>query len=694
MMVYHNNDGSSMFIGETPCKCDQFKDQQFADVKSMHISDSFLDPLYYEDKVVMENLPKDDSFEDVTTPYKNSKYGWSFLTNKFLQRFNKPIYFLIVLCLAGIAQGLVVTGVSFTVITSIEKQFGLKSTEVGLFGTIYDIAYGSCCVFVGYIGHKHKPRWLGFGLLLMAIGALIFTIPKYLIGPYIAGVERDSDFCTTGNLFGDTNCQNSSNWYYRGLFYLAELIMGIGATPIYTLGPAHIDEITDRGQGSLYLAVFYAACAFGPGIGFIIGLPILNTWVDVTQPANSSLTPNDRNWVGAWWIGFLVGAILLLIPVIPMLGFPRLFPNNKIVKKNKIDLEDTVEENDRLKHDLGSLWPATKGLLTNPSFLFICLASASESLTIGGFSTFLPKFVETQFHVTSSNAALYTGLIVIPGGAGGIFVGGYLIKRYDWKCKQILKASTVMALIATFCVAISLVGCQGRQVVGAEDELLSRSSLNRSCISDCSCSTKYYKPICSVSDQVTYFSPCHAGCSKNNQYNETYENCSCFPYEDMIAVEGRCTPDCNLFPLFVFGSFMLMFFTFINNVPMLNATFRVVPEGQGSFAMGVQEVFVRFLGFIPAPTLFGSLIDKSCNLWHEDKCTGETTSCLEYDNSNFRYYVFLLSVITKFLSFVFIFMAFRYYKAPQNKHRTSKEPLTNGNLYDASSETSTTPTLV
>jgi len=39
-----------------------------------------------------------------------------------------------------------------------------------------------------------------------------------------------------------------------------------------------------------------------------------------------------------------------------------------------------------------------------------------------------------------------------------------------------------------------------------------------------------------------------------------------------------------------------------------------VPESQGSFAVGLHQLFLRFLGFIPAPTLFGRLIDESCGI--------------------------------------------------------------------------------
>lgn len=250
-------------------------------VKSESTKQNFLEPLCHCKETDADLLQLQPSIEDI--PKSDFKYGWGLITSEFLQKFNKPIFFLLVLCLAGLAQGLLITGVSFTVITSIEKQFGLKSTEAGLFGTVYDIAFGVCCLFAGYVGHKHKPRFIGWGLLLLSIGAIAFTIPKYLIGPYEAGVERDEDFCSTGHLQNLQHCRKTSEWVYNAFFFLAQILMGVGATPLYTLGPAHIDEITIRGDGSLYLGIFYAAAALGPGIGFVIGLPILNTWIDINQ---------------------------------------------------------------------------------------------------------------------------------------------------------------------------------------------------------------------------------------------------------------------------------------------------------------------------------------------------------------------------------------------------------------------------
>lgn len=98
-----------------------------------------------------------------------------------------------------------------------------------------------------------------------------------------------------------------------------------------------------------------------------------------------------------------------------MLGFPRLFPNTEALEKKKKTLEDTLKKDERLNYDLKSIWPATKGLLKNPPFMLICLASGAEALAVGGFSTFFAKFVETQFYYTAARAGLLTGVVVVIG---------------------------------------------------------------------------------------------------------------------------------------------------------------------------------------------------------------------------------------------------------------------------------------
>lgn len=75
------------------------------------------------------------------------------------------------------------------VITTIEKRFGLRSSQTGLVASGYDIASFACLVPVTYFGGRinaSKPRWIGWGVILMGMGSLTFALPHFLVGPYRA----------------------------------------------------------------------------------------------------------------------------------------------------------------------------------------------------------------------------------------------------------------------------------------------------------------------------------------------------------------------------------------------------------------------------------------------------------------------------------------------------------------------------
>ena len=95
-----------------------------------------------------------------------------------------------------------------------------------------------------------------------------------------------------------------------------------------------------------------------------VGKPILSKWVDLGElPASSPLGPTHKNWVGAWWLGFLVGGGILLLPTIPLLAFPREFPDTHIRRREKEQAKDHVGRDDNLRPDLRSAWPSLVALL-------------------------------------------------------------------------------------------------------------------------------------------------------------------------------------------------------------------------------------------------------------------------------------------------------------------------------------------
>ena len=80
---------------------------------------------------------------------------------------------------------MIVNGLLNVSITSIEKRFDIESADAGLIASCYDIAAVICLIPVGYFGgHGSKPRWLGFGALIMGVGAFVFALPHFTTGLY------------------------------------------------------------------------------------------------------------------------------------------------------------------------------------------------------------------------------------------------------------------------------------------------------------------------------------------------------------------------------------------------------------------------------------------------------------------------------------------------------------------------------
>lgn len=241
-------------------------------------------------------------------------------------------------------------------------------------------------------------------------------------------------------------------------------------------------------------------------------------------------------------------------------------------------------------------------LLQNPTLTFLNLAGASEGLIIAGFAAFLPKLIENQFSVTAIRSALVMGIITVPAGGGGTFLGGYLVKRFNLHCSGIIKMCLISTIIGTFFTICFFVTCPNLTFAGVTATYFpqihkplmpsnqfndlnkftsNQFQLDNQCNSMCSCSRLNYDPICGI-DGVMYYSPCHAGCSKeiNMENSKVYMDCECILATNHTddpgfdAINTMCNTSCTNLWHFVALSFFLMLFTFLATMPALSATLR------------------------------------------------------------------------------------------------------------------------
>ena len=86
--------------------------------------------------------------------------------------------------------GMCINGFVNTSVTSIERRFGFRSQESGLIVTCYDIAALAAVLPATYAAGRpgsRKPRWIAAGLVVMAAGSALWTLPHFATDAYRAG---------------------------------------------------------------------------------------------------------------------------------------------------------------------------------------------------------------------------------------------------------------------------------------------------------------------------------------------------------------------------------------------------------------------------------------------------------------------------------------------------------------------------
>ncbi|KAF3688846.1 Solute carrier organic anion transporter family member 3A1 [Channa argus] len=607
--------------------------------------------------------------------------------------------FLISECALMLAQG-TVGAYLVSVLTTLERRFNLQSADVGVIASSFEIGNLALILFVSYFGAKaHRPRLIGCGGIVMALGALLSALPEFLTNQYEIGdmgrTDAGRDVCSNSSsvdtqLGEDNVCANKANTNMMYLLLIgAQVLLGIGATPVQPLGVSYIDDHVKKKDSSLYIGILFSTLVFGPACGFILGSICTKFYVDAIFIDTSKLgiTPDDPRWIGAWWAGFLLCGALLFSSALLMFGFPQSLPTKEgeeLADSEQVMLPPSLSQDYEtpkpsngvvLNHEpansptccqqLRVIPKVTKHLLSNPVFTCIILAACMEIAVVAGFAAFLGKYLEQQFNLTTTSANQLLGMTAIPCACLGIFMGGLLVKKLNLSALGAIRMAMLVNLISTACyISFLFLGCDTGPVAGVtvsygNETLRVGEKPEAQCISHCNCFTSSISPVCG-SNGVTYLSACFAGCTRRgssqttSSVSQNLTGCSCISAENesATAVPGKCPmPGCQeAFLTFLCVICACSLVGAMAQTPSVIILIRTVSPELKSYALGVLFLLLRLLGFIPPPLIFGAGIDSTCLFWSSD--CGSKGACLLYDNVSYRHLYVSLAIILKGVAFL------------------------------------------
>uniref|UniRef100_H2ZCE7 Solute carrier organic anion transporter family member n=1 Tax=Ciona savignyi TaxID=51511 RepID=H2ZCE7_CIOSA len=583
---------------------------------------------------------------------------------------SKSIYtrvrtFVVFLSLLQLVQ-VMGSGYNKSALTSIERRYQLTTFRVGILQSCFHIGNLSVILFVSYFGSKwHRPRVIAIGSLIMASSCVISSLPQFVGGRYGASrttllpkqTEDAMFLCSTRppTLPSSTdNKKRAVSVRYNSSLYIfiaaGNFLKGVGHAPLHPLGISFIDDYATPANSPVYIGVISALSLLGPAFGFMLGSLTASVWVDigVGECGLGEYRPTIHpSWVGAWWVGYLAIAFLLMLATFPLFMFSRVIkkekadeahgclcsrtclPNTNIPKNRQLD--DLLNHN-KAKDGLTivtytpNFGLTLKRLLRDAVFLSITTGFVSLTSFLAASITYIAKYMETQFDLTASFANLLHGCVNLPMAVIGNLLGGWLIRRKNLNVQKTLSV-IIMGLIMTVVLVglLFMFGCDEGDIYGLLDGDRYTNVLNiltSRCSKSCGCSD-IFAPVCDISTNVTYRSACHAGCRKTDARSGTriFYDCLCTKPDIGNTTSKLVLGSCEHSPCWKELIIFLILMAAASMSAGLSATpstltiLRVVEPSEKGFAIGIVFVFTRFLAWIPSPVYVGSGLDAACLVW-------------------------------------------------------------------------------
>lgn len=307
--------------------------------------------------------------------------------------------------------------------------------------TSYEFGHIPFVVAVSLISRRYnRSKLIGIGGIMMAIGCVVYLIPMFLafgnpsaihnVAINVSANSLDSSMdgpslCVAGNRSEYTDCGSSgggASTFMVAILCLAQCILGIGASPIYTLGLTYLYEnIPKRSRYPVYSGMMYAFAGLGPVLGFGMGSYFLTIYIFPWNVPIGVNGPTHPQFLGAWWIGLLVCICITFCSAVPLFFFPDNVAAHAEQSQQQADMlpsssrkgngkaADDSPVNMEFGRNCSDIIRGIKTVLQSRIWLGMTIILIAENSVVVWFATYFPKYLETTFRVQRQYAGIMTG---------------------------------------------------------------------------------------------------------------------------------------------------------------------------------------------------------------------------------------------------------------------------------------------
>ncbi|KAH7937628.1 hypothetical protein HPB49_013845 [Dermacentor silvarum] len=595
----------------------------------------------------------------------------------WLQRFAKAYYFLLFYTLFGIFQGALKAYLNGC-ISTLEKKFGLTGKTFGVILIADNISALFASLLIGYYATKiSRPKIIAFGVWISVLGCFCSVLPYLIYGPGFInqggpmlgakspGASHSSraqlKFCTaaeqdlsegTSNVTDETPAPTAI--VAVCLLFLANFLNGIGGTAFYISGATYTDDNVKKKNSPVYFSLIMSLRLVGPMLGYVSASVCLSIYESPFE--KPGINRKHPNWIGAWWLGFVIWGGAMALMSLPMSLFPKHIRRSSAHAINETKKNEPKSLGEKIASDAREFKTAVSRLSKNPVLMWKMATLIFVINAIGGYVSMFPKYVENQYRVSASKASLFTGPTKVLAMMVGLFLGGMIIRFWKPRARTIgLLGAFADFINISFLFAGIFLGCSGWQLAGTRVESDGRLSLSNPCNEHCDCPTGRFQPVCHVAQRATYFSPCAAGCLDRGNGSM---DCSCITEamgtDTDAALPNMATGFCD-FPcqnLFILVSIISLgkLISQLSRVGSTLITLRCVDPADKGIAVGMLAGCLNFLGAIPYPLIYTAIFDATCLVW-EDR-GGRRGNCSFYDVDKLRVAYHAVTIIFMTLGLV------------------------------------------